>query len=95
MFYARKTGLTHAQCWAHTRCKIDEAKDVEPDVAAQGLEWIGGLYAVEERIRQLKLSAAKKLGYRLQHAKPIVERFFARVDDPFASQGLLPTNPMT
>jgi hypothetical protein len=35
---------------------------------------------VEERIREAKLSAAKKLDYRLMHAKPIVEQFFAWVN---------------
>lgn len=93
--YTRKTGLTHAQCWAHTRRKIFEAKDVEPEIAAQGLELLGERYAVEEEIREHKLSAAKKRDYRLQYAKPIVERFFAWVEDRFAAQGLLPSNPMT
>jgi len=93
--YTQKTGLTHAQCWAHTRRKLFEAKDVEPDIAAQGLELIGGLYAVEERIRAQKLGATKKLDYRLTHAKPLVERFFAWVNRQFEAQGLLPSNPMT
>jgi transposase len=56
---------------------------------------IGGLYAVEDRIRDRKLSAAKKLDYRLTHAKPLVERFFAWVNQQFEAQGLLPSNPMT
>ena len=93
--YTQKTGLTHAQCWAHTRRKLFEAKDIEPEVAAQGLDLIGSLYAVEERIRAQKLSATKKLDYRLTHAKPIVERFFAWVNRQFEAQGLLPSNPMT
>lgn len=93
--YTKKTGLTHAQCWAHTRRKLFEAQDVEPAVAAQGLAFIGGLYAVEARIREQKLSAAKKLDYRLMHAKPIVEQFFAWVNQQFEAQGLLPSNPMT
>ena len=67
--YTKKTGLTHAQCWAHTRRHLFEAKDSDPALAAQGLDLIGGLYAVEERIREQKLSAAKKLDYRLMHAK--------------------------
>ncbi len=93
--YTKKTGLTHAQCWAHTRRKLFEAKDVEPTAAARGLDFIGGLYAVEERIRTQKLSAARKLDYRLMHAKPIVEQFFAWIDQQFEAQGLLPSNPMT
>ena len=92
--YTKKTGLTHAQCWAHTRRKLFEAQDVEPTVTAQGLDFIGGLYAVEERIRAQKLSAARKLDYRLMHAKPIVEQFFAWINQQFEAQGLLPSNPM-
>ena len=34
--YTKKTGLTHAQCWAHTRRHLFEAKDVEPEEAARG-----------------------------------------------------------
>lgn len=93
--YANKTGLTHAQCWAHTRRKVFEAQNAEPTAAARGLDLIGGLYAVEERIRALKLRAAKKLDYRLTHAKPIVEQFFAWVNQHFEAQGLLPSNPLT
>ena len=93
--YTKKTGLTHAQCWAHTRRKLFEAKDVEPAIAAHGLDLIAGLYAAEERIREQKLSAAKKLDYRLMHAKPIIERFFAWVNQYFEAQGLLPSTPLT
>lgn len=93
--YTKKTGLTHAQCWAHTRRHLFEAKDAAPEVAAWGLDLIGELYAVEARIREHKLSAAKKLDYRLMHAKPIVEQFFAWVNQQFEAQGLLPSNPMT
>lgn len=92
--YVNKTGLTHAQCWAHTRRKLFEAQDAEPQ-AACGLDLIGGLYVVEERIRTQKLTAARKLDYRLMHAKPIVEQFFAWINQQFAAQGLLPTNPLT
>ncbi len=93
--YANKTGLTHAQCWAHTRRALFEAQGAEPQIAAQGLDLIGELYAVEDHIRGQKLSSGKKLDYRLMHAKPIVERFFAWVNQQFDSQGLLPSNPLT
>jgi transposase len=93
--YASKTGITHAQCWAHTRRKLFEAQDIEPAAAAHGLDFIGDLYAVEARIREQKLSAAKKLDYRLSHAKPIVEQFFAWVNQQFEAHGFLPSNPLT
>jgi transposase len=93
--YAKKTGITHGQCWTHTRRGFFEAQDVEPEAAATALDFIGGLYAVEERIREQKLSAVKKLDYRLMHAKPIVEQFFAWVNQQFEAQGLLPSSPFT
>ena len=84
--YTKKTGLIHAQCWAHTRRKLFEAQDADPGTAAHGLDLIGGLYAVEERIRVQKLAATKKLDYRLMHAKPIVEQFFAWINRQFEAQ---------
>ena len=91
----KKTGLTHAQCWAHTRRHLFEAKNAEPEAVARGLDLIGGLYAVEERIREQKLGAARKLDYRLMHAKPIALQFFAWINQQFEAQGLLPSNPLT
>jgi hypothetical protein len=64
----KKIGLSHAIGWAHTRRKLIEARDAEP-AAVRGLDFIGRLYAVEARIRDQKLSAAKKLNYRLMYAK--------------------------
>ena len=93
--YAEKTGVTHAQCWSHTRRGIFEAQAVEPEAAAEGLDIIGKLYAVEEQIREQKLTGNKKRDYRLEHAKPAVERFFEWIDEQFARQGLLPSNPLT
>jgi hypothetical protein len=39
--YAHKTGITHAQCWAHylERRGLFEAQDVAPSTAAQGLNF--------------------------------------------------------
>jgi hypothetical protein len=50
--------------------------------------------SIEEDIRRPAERRAKK-DHRLAHAKPVVERFFAWVDERFAAQGLLPSNPLT
>ncbi|MGE3676137.1 MAG: IS66 family transposase [Polyangiaceae bacterium] len=92
--YAQKVGLTHAQCWAHTRRKLFEARDIEPQAANHALDLIGGLYAVEDHIRERRLGGERKRLYRLAHAKPIVETFFAWVNAQFEAQGLLPSNPL-
>ena len=81
--YAEITGLTHAQCWAHTRRKFFEAQDVEPEAAAQALDQIGAIYAIEAHITKHELKGEKKKDYRLMHAKPLVDRFFDWVTQCF------------
>lgn len=93
--YVKKAGLTHAQCWAHTRRKFFEAQKADPKAAEDALKLIGDLYEIEGRIRDERLAAAKKRDYRLMHAKPRVEEFFAWVDRQFEAQGLLPSSPLT
>ncbi len=93
--YAKKTGLTHAQCWAHTRRGFFEAQTAEPEGAGAALEQIGAPYAVEEQIREGKLTGEAKRLHRLTHSKPQVERFFDWIERQFQRQGLLPSNPFT
>ena len=93
--YARKTGLTHAQCWAHTRRGFFEAQTAEPEGAREALEHIRMLYAVEEQIRERKLTGESKRLHRLTHSKPRAEVFFDWIDDQLQRQGLLPSNPFT
>lgn len=91
--YAKKTGLTHAQCWAHARRKIFEAQDIEPRHAEEALNWIGALYAVETQIREQALTGQAKLTLRQQQAKPIATQFFAWIDKLFDEHGFLPSSP--
>jgi transposase len=93
--YANKTGLTHAQCWAHTRRGFFEALNADPEGARKALEHIGVLYANEDHIRERKLTGEAKRLYRLLHSKPRVEVFFAWVEAQFQRQGLLPSSPFT
>jgi transposase len=93
--YAEKIGLTHAQCWAHSRRHFYDSEDIEPERVAEALEMIGALYKVEADIRDQNLAGDAKKQYRQRHAKPLVERFFAWVDKLFAAQGFLPSSPFT
>jgi transposase len=93
--YAEATGVTHAQCWAHTRRGFFEALNAEPQAAEQALKMIGKIYDVEADIRKQALSGENKRLYRLEHAKPHVEQFFAWCDEQLARQGLLPSNALT
>lgn len=74
--YAQQTGLTHAQCWAHSRRTFFEAQAIEPDAVGEALEQIQALYRIEEQIRERKLAGESKRLHRLTHSKPIVDQFF-------------------
>lgn len=91
--YAEKTGINHARCWAHGRRKFFDALIAEPAGAAEALEQIKAMYAVEEKIRDAELIGDAKLLHRLTHSKPLVELFFEWVDQQLQRQGFTPTNP--
>jgi len=93
--FAKKTGVVHAQCWAHTRRNFHEALGAAPAEADFALRLIAKVYEIEEEIRANKLGGENKRLHRLAHAKPQVERFFAWADERFAAQGLLPSNKLT
>lgn len=93
--YAEKTGLTHAQCWAHARRGLFEAEAADPAAVRDGLAQIAALYAVEEQIRTLALRGEAKQLHRLTHSKPIVAGFFHWIDQQLRRQGLTPANPLT
>ena len=93
--YAKRTGLTHAQCWAHTRREFFEAQAAEPEGAGAALAQIGALYAVEAQIRERQLTGEGKRLHRLTHSKPQVEVFFDWIERQFQRQGLWPSNPFT
>lgn len=93
--YALRTGIAHAQCWVHTRRYFDRAKDVEPVASAEALARIGELYAVEAAIRDQGLTGEAKRAYRLTHAKPVVDAFFAWAEAQVQRAALLPSNPLT
>jgi transposase len=91
--YAEKTGLTHAQCWAHSRRGFFEAQESDPTGVAEALEQIQAIYGIEEEIRERNLVRADKQLHRLTHSKPRVEIFFDWVERQFERQGFTPSNP--
>ncbi len=93
--YAKKVGVTNAQCWAHSRRGFFEAQGAEPQAAAEALRQIGKLYDIEREIGKRSLKGENKRLHRLTHSKPLVDAFFDWVDRQFEQQGLLPSNPLT
>ena len=93
--YSKAVGVIHAQCWVHSRRAFFEAQDADPEGVNEALEQIKALYAVEDDIREQSLGGQSKRLHRLTHSKPIVDAFFAWVDQQFQRQGLLPSSPFT
>jgi transposase len=90
--YAAKTGLKHAQCWAHCRREFFNAQAAEPVLANEALDRIRAIYKVEEDSRARKLSGEHRHLHRFEHAKPLVEGFFKWVCERLEDKALLPTN---
>lgn len=87
-------GLTHAQCWVHSRRQFIEAENSWPQPAKEAIGLIAKLYEIEETIRNKKLTDDKKRQYRLAHSKPMVDRFFTWCDDTLHNLTLLPKDPL-
>ena len=91
--YAKKVGIIHAQCWAHSRRELFEAEAADPEGAREGLRLIGALYDIEAQIRDQRLTGEAKRLHRLTHSKPHVDAFFAWVDRRLQRHGLAPATP--
>jgi transposase len=91
--YAKKVGITHAQCWAHCRREFFEAESADPEAVREALRRIAALYAIEEECRDRKLAGEAKRLHRLTHSKSHLEAFFAWIDRKLAEHGLRPSTP--
>ena len=92
--YARnKPQITQARCWAHTRRYFERAHKSDP-AAQEALTLIGGLYRVEQQIREKDLEGQKKLDYRSRHALPIADAFFAWRHQQRQRMDLVNTDPL-
>jgi transposase len=94
-YAAAQKGITHAQCWVHSRRCFVEAQKDHPEKATEALQQIAKLYQIEDTIKEKELTGEKKRQYRLDHAKPVVSGFFQWCRDQLAQGGLLPSEPLT
>ena len=93
-YAAQTSGVTHAQCWTHTRRQFVEAQAAEPDAVATALNYIGKLYAVEAEIEAKQLSGENKREYRLEHSQPVIAAFLQWCELQCQTANLLPDNPL-
>jgi len=94
-FAARRAAIVHALCWSHARRPFVKAENVEPELVKTALDLIGQLYRIEEEIRAAELEGERKREVRDEKSRPIVERFFAWLDELLCERALLPSNPFT
>lgn len=88
-------GVTHAQCWTHTRRQFAEAEHQEPQAVAEALALIGKLYQIESELQQQKISGDKKRDIRLAHSKPAVDALYQWCETQLQRGDLTPQNPLT
>ena len=76
----RANQLVHLGCWAHARRYMVDALQVLPknargpeQPAAQFIELIAKLYAVESRARVLEMNAQRRLHERQEHSAPVLK----------------------
>ena len=94
--YAKRVqGVTHAQCWAHTRREFLKAENSEPEAAAQALDIIGALYHVEAHIKDKQLDPAAALNCRAEHAKPLADTFFDWCEQQCQRMDIVPSEPLS
>ncbi len=68
-------------CWAHTRRKFYEVKDLEPDIIYPLLEDIQQLYALESEAREQRMDAKKRYDLRQQKAIPVLNSIKKKLDE--------------
>lgn len=85
-------GATEVACWVHARRKFLEAEKTEPKLAAEAMERIGALYAVEREAKKRGLDDDERRALRQQHSAVLVDELFAWMAKTEAS--VLPKGPM-
>lgn len=93
-YASSKEGVTHAQCWAHTRRGFEKALKMEPEAAGEALSIIGAMYHQESIIREKQLTGKAKQDYRLTQSEPIVQAFWQWCDQQCQRHDLTPSNPL-
>lgn len=97
--YARyaeqREGVTHAQCWVHTRRQFVDAENQEPQAVAHALTLIGKLYQIESELEEQNVTFDKKRELRLAYSKPVVDALYQWFDTQLQRNDLTPQNPLT
>jgi transposase len=77
--------LVRFGCWTHCRRYFEQALETAPQPAAQVLEILQRLYAIESQCKEAKLNPPQRLAVRQEKSAPIVQEFWKLMEQ------LLPT----
>ena len=90
-YVAEASGITHAQCWSHTRRQFVQAEECEPESVRLVLGLIRNLYQVEEELRESSLE--EKALARSQRSAQTVDTLFSFAQKKLQEHVLLPSSP--
>ncbi len=71
IYLGSNDAIREVACWVHARRKFFEAASSSPRESHQILEWVGQLYDIEDRARELPVPARASL--RHQEADPVLD----------------------
>ena len=94
-YVEKSQGVTHAQCWVHSRRYLIDARESSPVEVDVVLELIGQLYQVEKSLAKQQLQGEKKRHYRLEYSKPLVDAVFEWIDTQCQRLDLTPKHPLS
>jgi len=67
--------VRHVACWAHARRKFDEARDKDPVLAQEAIDWIAQIYAIKSAADEQQLGFAELHALRQERAPAILAGF--------------------
>ncbi len=82
--------ITRAGCWSHARRKFVDAEKVAPEIAREAVDFIGALFRVERRAKDL--SVEQRLALRRAESTPILAKLREKLLG--WKEQLLPKHPM-
>jgi transposase len=91
-YAAEASGITHAQCWSHTRRQFIKAEQCEPELVRTVLTLIRTLYETEEKVREGSLEERARV--RAEKSTQIVEEIVSFAQEQLQYKALLPSHPL-
>jgi transposase len=70
--YGKKKDITHLACWAHTRREFEKALQNDRPRAEKALLMIQGLYKIERKAKEERLSPEQIKELRLEESLPVI-----------------------